>query len=251
MIRPKRPAQIAKMRHAGALTAEVLREVARRVEPGVRTIDLDDAAERLIRAKGAEPLFKGYRGYPYTLCVSVNEEVVHGMPGQRELQSGDIVSVDVGVRLDKWCGDSAVTLLVGEVSGEANALVQNAREALERAVAAMAPGVRLSAVSQAIQTCAESRGYSVVRQFTGHGIGREMHEDPQVPNYVSDALLKNDVVLEPGLVLAIEPMLNLGAKDVKVKKNKWTVVTRDGKRSAHVEHTIAVTPEGHDVLTLP
>lgn len=247
MIRPKRPAQIAKMRHAGALTAEVLREVARRVEPGVRTIDLDDAAERLIRAKGAEPLFKGYRGYPYTLCVSVNEEVVHGMPGQRELQSGDIVSVDVGVRLDKWCGDSAVTLLVGEVSGEANALVQNAREALERAVAAMAPGVRLSAVSQAIQTCAESRGYSVVRQFTGHGIGREMHEDPQVPNFVAPGM--PDPVLEAGMTLAIEPMVNAGVADVKVLRNGWTVVTKDGRLSAHAEHTVAVTCEGAEILT--
>lgn len=247
MIRPKRSGQLAKMRRAGALTAAVLREVAKRIATGVCTAELDALAERLIREKGGEPLFKGYRGYPHTLCVSVNEEVVHGMPGDRVLRSGDIVSVDVGVRLDKWCGDSAVTVLVGEVAPEARALADAAKGALDEAVAAVRPGARLTAVCEAIQKHAESRGYSVVRQFTGHGIGRDMHEEPQVPNFVAPGM--PDPVLVPGMTLAIEPMVNAGGPEVKVLRNGWTVVTSDGKLSAHTEHTVAVTREGAEILT--
>lgn len=247
MIRPKRPAQIEKMRRAGALTAAVLRAVARKVAPGVRTIELDEMAERIIRRRGGEPLFKGYRGYPYTLCVSVNEEVVHGMPSGRELEEGDIVSVDVGVRLDKWCGDSAVTLPVGRIDASAQRLMRASERALELAIETIEPGVRLSTVCAAIQEFAESLGYTVVRQFTGHGIGRDMHEEPQVPNFVAPSMA--DPVLKPGMTFAIEPMLNAGGADVKVLENGWTVVTSDGKLSSHVEHTVAVTDDGADVLT--
>ena len=247
MIRPKRPAQVEKMRRAGSVTAAVLRAVARKVAPGVRTIELDEIAERMIRRRGGKPLFKGYRGYPYTLCVSVNEEVVHGMPSERVLQEGDIVSVDVGVRLDEWCGDSAVTLPVGRIDDSAQRLVSGSRRALEVAVQTIGPGVRLAEVCGAIQKFAESLGYSVVREFTGHGIGRDMHEEPQVPNFVAPSMA--NPVLKPGMTLAIEPMLNAGTADVKVLENGWTVVTSDGKLSSHAEHTVVVTEDGADVLT--
>ena len=247
MVRAKRPGQIEKMRRAGSLTACVLRAVARKVAPGVTTRELDELADRLIRKNGAQALFKGYRGYPATLCVSINEEVVHGIPDDRELKEGDIVSVDCGVRLNKWCGDAAFTATVGEVSPEAERLVRVCEEALREAIRAARPGSPLSAVCGAVERHAEANGYSVVRQFTGHGIGREMHEEPQVPNYVAPGM--PDPVLRPGMTLAIEPMLNAGGSEVEVLNNGWTVVTRDRKLSTHFEHTVAVTESGAEVLT--
>ena len=248
MIALKRPRQIEKMRRAGALAASVLRAVSRKAVPGVRTDALDALADRLIRKQGGTPLFKGYHGYPNTLCVSINEEVVHGIPGDRELAEGDLVSIDVGVRLDEWCGDTAVTLAIGEVSDEAARLVAVTRRALAKAIEAARSGARLSAVCGAVQQCAESEGYSVVRQFTGHGIGRRMHEEPQVPNFVSASM--HDPVLKPGMTVAVEPMVNVGGPDVDILDNQWTVVTQDRSLSAHFEHTLCVTEDGADVLTL-
>lgn len=229
------------------MTASVLRAVMRKAAPGVKTIELDRLAERLIREKGGTPLFKGYRGYPGTLCVSVNAEVVHGMPGERELKDGDIVSVDVGVRLDAWCGDAALTWPVGEIPPSTQRLLDVTKGALEEALSVIRPEIRLSVVCGAIQDYVETRGFSVVRQFTGHGIGREMHEDPQIPNFVASGMA--DPVLRPGMTLAIEPMVNAGGSEVKVLNNGWTVVTGDGSLSAHVEHTVAVDENGADILT--
>jgi len=244
----KRPRQIERMRKAGALAASVLRAVSRKAAPGVRTIELDALAERMIRKRGGKPLFKGYRGYPNTLCVSINEEVVHGMPGDRVLKEGDIVGVDVGVLLDRWCGDTAATFAVGEIPEEGSRLLAVTREALQKAIEAACAGRRLSDVSAAVQQHAEASGFSVVRKFTGHGIGRRMHEDPQVPNFVAPDMV--DTVLKAGVTLAIEPMVNAGASDVDVLDNGWTVVTRDRKLSAHFEHTIVVTENGADILTV-
>ena len=248
MIGIKRPRQIEKMRRAGAVAGAVLRAVARRAKAGVRTIELDALAERLVRKQGGRPLFKGYRGYPNTLCVSINEEVVHGMPGDRGLEDGDIVGIDVGVKLAGWCGDAATTLAIGRVAPEAKRLMEVTRAALGKALEAAQAGSRLSRVSAAVQEHVESQGYSVVRNFTGHGIGREMHEEPQVPNFVASSM--NDPVLAPGMTLAIEPMVNAGGPEVDVLENGWTVVTHDGSLSAHYEHTLAVTENGADILTL-
>ncbi|MFC1705474.1 type I methionyl aminopeptidase [Planctomycetota bacterium] len=247
----KSPSELSVMREAGRVVAEchaLMREMAR---VGVRTRDIDREVESLIRARGGEPAFLGYHGFPASICASVNEEVVHGIPNRRRLRDGDILSVDVGVALSGYYGDAADTIPVGAVDADGQRLIGVSWEALRKAIESMRPEGKLSDVAVAIQTHAESNGYSVVRKFVGHGIGRSMHEAPQVPNYVSDGLLANDVTLKAGLVLAIEPMLNVGACEVKVKKNKWTVVTRDGKRSAHVEHTVAVTETGAEILTLP
>lgn len=244
----KRPRQIEKMRKAGALAASVLRAVVRKAAPGVRTIELDALAERMIRKQGGKPLFKGYRGYPNTLCVSINEEVVHGIPGDRLLQEGDVVGVDVGVVLDKWCGDTATTFAIGGISKEGAHLLEVTQSALDKAVKAARAGKRLSEVCSAVQRHAEANGFSVVRKFTGHGIGRRMHEEPQVPNFVAPEM--DDPVLKSGVTLAIEPMVNAGGSDVDVLDNGWTVVTRDRKLSAHFEHTVVVTEDGADILTL-
>lgn len=247
----KTPAEIELMRAAGLVVAEchaMMRDMAR---PGVRTLDIDREVERLIAARGGTPAFLGYHGFPASICASVNDEVVHGIPNRRRLDEGDILSVDVGVCLNGYYGDAANTLPIGKVSEEAERLIRVSWESLDHAIEAVRPGGRLSEVARAVQAHAEANGYSLVRQFVGHGIGRAMHEAPQVPNYVSDQLLKNDVQLAVGLVLAIEPMLNVGTHDVKVKKNAWTVVTKDGKLSAHVEHTVAVTEDGRQVLTRP
>jgi methionyl aminopeptidase len=250
----KTPEQIGRIRAAGRVVAEchaLMREMAK---PGVRTRDMDREVEKLIRARGGEPAFLGYPGptpFPGSICASVNDEVVHGIPNNRRLKDGDLLSVDVGVKLDGFFGDAANTLCVGTPSEEVETLIRVAWEALERGVAKIRPEARLSEVVAAIQEHAEKHGYSLVRQFVGHGIGQEMHEEPQVPNYVSDSLLKNDFRLKAGLCLAIEPMVNTGSYEVRTKKNKWTVVTRDGGLSAHVEHSVAVTEEGHEVLTHP
>jgi len=250
MVELKSERELERMRAAGRLVAEALARLREMIRPGVTTGELDAAFERMCRERGAEPAFKGYRGYPASICVSINEQVVHGIPGGRRLREGDLVSLDVGVRLDGYYGDAAVTVPVGEVSEEARRLLSVGLSALEAAIDQMRPGRRLRQVSAAIQRTAEAAGFSVVRQFVGHGIGRRMHEDPQVPNFVDDgAGFELDLVLRPGLVLALEPMVNAGGSEVEVLADKWTVVTRDRRPSVHFEHTVAVTAEGPEVLT--
>lgn len=248
MITIKSQAELDIMRRANRLVAQVLADVARRAAPGVTTASLDQRAEEMARAAGAEPAFKGYHGYPYALCCSVNEQVVHGFPSQRPLQEGDILSVDFGVVLDGFYGDAALTVGIGRVSDEARDLMDTTRRSLEAAIAQAKPGNRLGDISAAVQRVAEAGGYSVVRQFVGHGIGRAMHEDPQVPNY---GVPGRGVKLKPGMVLAIEPMVNAGDFEVTVLDDGWTAVTVDGKLSAHFEHTVAVTENGPQVLSLP
>ena len=235
---------IAKASRVVALTIAFLRE---RVKPGVTTADLDRWAEDFIVREGARPAFKGYRGYPATLCTSVNEEVVHGIPStQKRLEEGDIIGVDVGAVVEGYHGDAAVTLPVGQISEEAARLILVTEEALSAGLAQVSVGRRLSDVSHAIQAVAEREGYSVVTDFVGHGIGRNLHEDPQVPNFGKPG---EGPRLKEGLVLAIEPMVNIGGSEVEVLADRWTVVTRDRKLSAHFEHTIALTAEGPKVLT--
>ena len=248
MINRRSPREIECMRQAGAIVAEVLERCRTLAVPGVTTEELDQKADALIRERNAIPLFKGYRGYPKSICASVNEEVVHGIPGPRRLQAGDILSVDVGVRLGGYCADAAITAPVGEVSEEAMRLMQVCREALDRGIRTLTPGMRLSTLSEAIQKYVESQNCSVVRDYTGHGIGREMHEEPQVPNFVTKAV--RDRVLPEGAVVAIEPMVNAGGFEVRRLENGWTVVTADHSLSAHFEHTVAITESGGDVLTL-
>ena len=248
MIIRRSAREIECMREAGGIVAEVLAMCRRVAVPGLTTEEMDREAEALIRKRGATPLFKGYRGFPKTLCTSINEEVVHGIPGPRTLKEGDLLSVDVGARLNGYCGDAAVTVPVGRISPEAQKLMDACREALDAGIATLEPGMRLGALCRAIQEFVEQRGYSVVRKYTGHGIGREMHEEPQVPNFFARAMA--DVTLAEGTVLAIEPMINAGKADVEVLDNGWTVVTRDRSLSAHFEHTVAITKNGPDILTL-
>ena len=248
MIVCKSPGEIEKMRAANALVAEVLAELAAMVVPGVSTRDLDVAAERMVREGGAEPAFKGYRGYPATLCASVNEQVVHGIPSNRAMHEGDILSLDMGVKLNGFYGDSAVTVGVGRIGEDAQRLLQVTQEALERGIRQVRVGGRISDIGHAVQQHVESHGFSVVREFVGHGIGRSLHEDPQVPNYRTGA---RGVRLQEGLVLAIEPMVNAGRPDVFVKDDGWTAATRDGTLSAHFEHSVAVTANGPYILSLP
>jgi methionyl aminopeptidase len=242
----KSPAEIEKMRAANALVADVLAELAAKVEPGVTTADLDRTAERLVRDGGAEPAFKGYRGYPCTLCASVNEQVVHGIPSARALGEGDIISLDMGVKLNGFFGDSAITVPVGRVSNEAARLLRVTQEALELAIKQVRVGGRISDIGAAIQQHVEAHGFSVVREFVGHGIGAALHEEPQIANYGEPG---RGPRLAEGMVLAIEPMVNMGRPAVKVLGDGWTAVTRDGSLSAHFEHTVAVTGEGPLVLT--
>ncbi len=237
------------MRDAGRITAEVMEELKKMVAPGVTTRDLDEAAEKGILGRGARPTFKGYRGYPASICASVNDEVVHGIPGDRALKEGDLLSIDIGATYKNYVGDMAVTVPVGKISESSQRLIDVTRGALESAIEVMGPNVRLSRISATIQEYIETRGFSVVKKYVGHGIGNQMHEDPQVPNYVIHPVESFDVMLKPGIVLAIEPMVNEGSDDVRVLDDRWTVVTRDGKRSAHFEHTIAVTETGREVLT--
>jgi methionyl aminopeptidase len=243
----KSPREIEQMRRANALVADVLAELADMVAPGVTTADLDATAERLVRAAGAEPAFKGYRGYPATLCASVNDEVVHGIPSpSRPLSEGDIISLDMGVKLDGFYGDSAVTVPVGHVSEDVQRLLRVTREALHKGIAQVRLGGRVSDIGHAIQEHVEAAGFSVVREFVGHGIGAQLHEEPQIANYGEPG---RGPRLAEGMVLAIEPMVNMGRPGVKVLKDGWTAVTRDGSLSAHFEHTVAVTKEGPLVLT--
>jgi methionyl aminopeptidase len=240
-------AELERMREAGRLVGEVLTELAAHVAPGVTTADLDDLAEQRIRRAGAIPAFKGYHGYPATICASVNEEVIHGIPsGRRILNEGDVISIDVGASLDGYFGDSAVTLAVGQVSEEAATLLRVTDESLYKAIEVVKPGGRISDIGHAVQKHVEAYGFSVVREFVGHGIGQKMHEEPQVPNYGEPG---RGPRLTEGMVLAIEPMVNAGKPTVKVLADGWTAVTRDGSLSAHFEHTVAVTADGPWILT--
>jgi methionyl aminopeptidase len=240
-------AEIERMRRANQFVAGVLAELEAMVAPGVTTADLDRAAERLTREGGAEPAFKGYRGYPATLCASVNEEVVHGIPSAgRALRPGDIVSLDMGVKLDGFYGDSAVTVPVGSVPPATQALLAATREALDLGIAQAQVGGRLSDIGHAIQACVEGHGFSIVREFVGHGIGERLHEEPQIPNYGTPG---RGPKLTAGMVLAIEPMVAMGRPETRVLGDGWTAVTRDGSLAAHFEHTIALTAGGPLVLT--
>jgi methionyl aminopeptidase len=243
----KSPGEIERMRVANALVADVLAELAAIVAPGVTTRDLDVLAERLVREGGAEPAFKGYRGYPATLCASINEQVVHGIPAARRLVEGDIVSLDMGVKLNGFYGDSAVTVPVGRIDPETERLLRVTQEALQRGIVQVRVGGRISDIGHAIQQHVESNGFSVVREFVGHGIGAALHEEPQIANYGEPG--RGPRMVE-GMVLAIEPMVNMGRPAVKVLADGWTAVTRDGSLSAHFEHTVAVAKNGPLVLTV-
>jgi methionyl aminopeptidase len=235
------------MRAAGRLVGQVLTELASRVEQGVTTADLDAVAEGLILDAGAIPAFKGYHGYPATICASVNDEVIHGIPsGQRVLQQGDVVSIDVGASLEGYFGDSAVTLPVGRISEDAARLLRVTEESLYKAIERARLGGRISDIGHAVQKHVEAHGFSVVREFVGHGIGQQMHEDPQIPNYGDPG---RGPRLSEGMVLAIEPMVNAGKAAVKVLNDGWTAVTRDRSLSAHFEHTVAVMADGPWILT--
>ena len=254
-IRLKTSGQIEQMRRAGRLVRSVLDRLAEMVVPGVTTKELDDEAEKLCLGSGGLCLFKGVPGrgkagpFPGNICASVNEEVVHGIPSGHRVAEGDIVSVDFGVRLNDWCGDAAETFIVGKTSSEVGRLVDVTRNSLAVAVGMCRPGEKWSNIARAVQGYVESEGFSVVREFVGHGIGSDMHEEPKVPNFVSRELTMQDIVLAEGMVLAIEPMVNLGSAKVMYGPDGWTVVTKDGRPSAHFEHTVAVTAEGASVLT--
>jgi methionyl aminopeptidase len=247
MIIGKSKRELEKMRAAGQLVGQVLNRLREMVEPGITTIEIDRAAEKMIRDAGALPTFKGYNGFPYSICASVNEEIVHGFPSSYELKDGDIFSIDCGVTLEGFVGDTATTVPVGRVPEDRLKLVRVTEECLERAIQQCRAGNHLGDIGWAVQQHAEANGYSIVRDYVGHGIGRRMHEDPQIPNYGRPGLgpkIKN------GYVFAVEPMVNLGSHHTKVLADGWTVVTLDGQPSAHSEHTIAITEEGPEVLTL-
>lgn len=247
-IELKTKAEIESMRRAGLLAGRTLKEVEKYVQPGVTTKELDQVAEKFIKKNGGIPTFIGYRGYPATICVSINEEVVHGIPGSRKVKAGDLISIDVAATVDGFVGDTAFSMVVPPASKEAQSLVEATAESLNLAIDFMKSGNRLGDVGSAIQKFVEYRGYGVVRDFVGHGIGRKMHEEPAVPNYGKAG---TGLRLEPGLVLAIEPMVTLGHYGVKVLKDGWTVITEDGSLAAHFEHTVAVTADGPVVLTDP
>ena len=246
MIIAKSKKEIEKMRAAGRLVGQVLHELCDMAQPGVTTLEVDEAAERMIRDGGALPTFKGYHGFPYSICASVNEQVVHGFPSTYQLKSGDIFSIDVGVTLEGFVGDTARTVPVGNVAPELTNLISVTEECLRRAIEQCRPGLHLGDIGWAVQSLAESHSYTVVREYVGHGIGRRMHEDPQIPNYGKPG---KGPKIRAGYVFAIEPMINLGTHQTKVLADGWTVVTLDGLPSAHTEHTIAITEEGPEVLT--
>ncbi len=243
--------ELGLMREAGRIVARGLRLLEESVRPGVTTAELDQVFERHVRGSGAVPTFKGYRGFPASICASVNEEVVHGIPSPaRALKEGDIISLDVGATYKGYVGDAAITVAVGKVSERARRLIEVTRQSLEEAIKVVRPGGFLTEIGAAVQGYAERHGYSVVRDFVGHGIGRDMHEAPQVPNFVDpERSHAFEYELKPGLVIAIEPMLNEGTHEVHTLKDRWTVVTDDRRLSAHFEHTVAVTKGGNEVLT--
>jgi methionyl aminopeptidase len=239
--------EIAIMREAGRIVAAVIDALNSEVKPGITTRELDDVAVRVLKKRGAVASFKGYRGFPASICTSVNEEVVHGIPGARVLKAGDIISLDVGAMVNGFHADAAVTLGVGKISSDAQVLIDTTKGALEAGIAAARNGARLGDVSAAIQSYAESRNFSVVREYVGHGIGRDLHEDPQVPNF---GIAGEGILLKKGMTMALEPMLNAGVWRTKVTDNRWTVVTADGKLSAHFEHTIAIADNVPEILTV-
>ncbi len=244
----KAPWELNLLRRSNRLVAETLAALARRVKPGLTTLELDRFAEASLLVHGARPAFKGYRNYPFSLCTSINEQVVHGLPSDRKLEDGDILSLDMGAIVEGYYGDSAITVPVGRISAEAERLLRVTRECLDRAIAAAKNGARLIDISSAVQEHAEANGFSVVRVFVGHGIGKELHEAPQIPNFVDPGRGRGPV-LKPGMVLAIEPMVNAGGPEVRVLEDQWTAVTADGSLSAHFEHTVAITENGTEVLT--
>jgi methionyl aminopeptidase len=246
MIIVKTESEIGRMRESGRIAARVRDRVAEKVGPGVKTIELGDYAAELIRGFGAKSAFLGYRGYPGQICVSVNEAVVHGIPGKQVIRAGDIVSIDVGVEFEGFIGDTATTVMVSVADAEVMMLVDITQKALAAGIAKAKAGNRLSDISHAVESVVVKGGCSVVREFVGHGIGRSMHEDPQIPNF---GLPGRGPKLEKGMTLAIEPMVNLGGSEVEMQDDGWTVLTRDGKPSAHFEHTVVVGRDGGEILT--
>lgn len=245
----KSNAELARMRQAGRITASMLDLLRRRVEPGISTAELDELAFRQAVAQGGYPSFKGYHGYPASVCTSINEEVVHGIPSKsRVLKAGDIVSLDFGVIYDGFQGDAAITVPVGEISEEARRLLEVTKQALDEGIGRALAGKHLSDISWAVQSYVEQHGFSVVTQYVGHGIGRSMHEDPQIPNFGPPG---HGPILRPGMTLALEPMVNAGGSRTRMLGDNWTVVTEDGSLSAHFEHTVAVCENGPQILTLP
>ena len=247
MIVCRSAAEIDKLRKVNQLVARILAELRLMAQPGATTKEIDAFAEERVRAAGAQPAFKGYHGYPATICSSINEQVVHGIPSSRRLAEGDILSIDMGAKLDGFFGDCAVTVPVGRVSEDAGRLLKVTEEALFHGIDAVTPGARVSDIGAAVQQHVEANGFSVVREFVGHGIGSALHEEPQIANYGPGG---RGPRLSPGMVLAIEPMVNFGSPAVKVLSDKWTAVTQDGSLSAHFEHTVVVTPERCEILTL-
>ncbi len=247
MIILKTKDEIETIRQAGRIVALTAAEVAKAIRPGVKTKELDELADAFIRSHHAKPSFKGYRGFPGSICVSVNEELVHGIPGERRLQEGDIVTLDIGVEVDGYHADSAWTYPVGTISDDDQRLLEVTERALYEGLKYATPNNRLSDISHAIQTTVEAAGFSIVREYVGHGIGRNLHEEPQIPNYGPP---NKGPRLKPGMVLAIEPMVNAGERFVKTLSDHWTVVTVDGSRCAHFEHTVAITETGCEILTI-
>ena len=246
-FRLKRPDEIDKMRVSGKILGECLAHLAASVRAGITTLDLDREAETFIRDHHCIPGFLGFEGYPNSLCVSINNQVVHGIPGPQVIKDGDLVSLDCGLILDGWWADSGLSVACGEASPEVRRLIDVTREALDRGIAEAEPGNHIGDIGAAVQSFVEAQGYSVVRQYVGHGIGRDMHELPQVPNYGKPG---TGNLLKPGYVIAIEPMVNAGRAETKVLDDDWTVVTVDGKLSCYFEHTVAITESGPEVLTL-
>ena len=239
--------EIDQLKRSNTIVAEVFQEMRKAIAPGITTKELDQIAEGIILSRGAIPAFKGYRGFPATLCISINEEVVHGIPGQRKLKAGDIVSLDVGAILDGYFGDAAITLPVGEIDRQAQRLLEVTEKALSIGIEKAKVGNRLYDISYAIQEWVEGHQFSVVRDFVGHGIGKNLHEEPQIPNFGTP---HQGPRLEKGMVFALEPMVNEGTYEVKILSDGWTVVTADGKRSAHFEHTIVITDRGAETLSI-
>jgi methionyl aminopeptidase len=238
--------ELETMRGAGAIVASVINLLKRSIEPGISTKELDNIAYKEITQHGAKPTFKGYRGFPASICTSINEEIVHGIPGKRVLKEGDVIKVDVGATLDGLIGDAAVSVSVGQVGEDVTELLRATRQSLMDGIDAAQPGNRIGDIGAAVQAYGEARGYGVVREFVGHGVGRFLHEEPQVPNYGQPG---KGALLRPGMCIAIEPMLNMGTWQTRVLDDQWTVVTADGELSAHFEHTIAITEDGPEIFT--